>query len=1483
MNSEEKSDLLEKVEQLLQEKRALELQIEVLKAAKVLRDSETLFKSIFEKHGAIMLLIEPETGLIIDANESASKFYGYSKQELCSMSINKINLLSSEQVLVERSAALNEKRNYFIFPHQLANGEIRHVEVHSSPIEFSQQRVLFSIIHDITERKRSEEALIESEARLKFVQKTSGAGLWDWDMQTNLLKWSPELFRMFGLNPEEDRASFENWDKALHPDDKEAAYNHINDSVKNRLQLYNEYRVVHPNGEELWINAIGNTIYDDDGNPVRMAGICIDISERKQADKILHEIIEKNPISIQIVDKEGYTLQTNAAHTSLFGAVPPPDYSIFKDQQIVNQGFIELFEGVKAGKSVKFPDFTFNIHEVYPELPDKPIWLRLVIFPLFDNSGKQNRYVLMHEDITERKQAEDALKESEEKHRNLLQNLHAGVVVHAADSSILYANEQASQLLGLSLDQLMGKAAIDPAWQFVNDDLTPMPSNQYPVEYVIANQKPLRQQVLGINRPETNDLVWVMVNAFPEFEINGSLRQVVVTFIDITERINIEKRLRFTQFAIDHSADSAYWMDENARFVYVNEVACKTRGYSKEEFLSMTVPDIDPDYPIHVWAKHMKDLEQSGNMIFETDHRTRDGRVIPVEVNANFVEFNQKKYNCAFVRDISERKRIELLLREKTEEIEVRNEELLKAIETAEESEAKFREMMELLPQIVFESDLQGNLTYVNKHAYKLTGYSEKDDLIGKSTLSFYIPEDKERAIENIKLSLMGNRKAPNNEYTMLRKDGSTFNVLVYSNPILKDDKPVGLRGIIVDVSEIKQTQLALQQAKEYAEQLIQTANVIIVGLNVEGNLIVFNETAEKITGYRKDEMQDKNWLEVLVPKENYSEFWEEFNRLLDGGIPRVFENPILTKAGEERLISWQNSELREGGKVVGTISFGIDITERRRGEEELKISKNRFDLAMVASKDGIFDWNLVSNEIYYSPGWKSMLGYAEDELPNDFSVWETLTEPSDVQRSWKMQQEMINKQRDRFEMEFKMKHKSGHWVDILSRAEAIFDENGKAVRIVGTHVDITERKRTEHLLLEKTEEIEAQNEELNDSNSEYAALNEEYVKQNEELIEAKERAEESDRLKSAFLANMSHEIRTPMNGILGFADLLKEPNLTGEEQQKYIGIIEKSGVRMLNIINDIISISKIEAGLMEVNWQESNINEQIEYIYTFFKPEAEGKGLQLSFRNTLPAKEAILKTDREKVYAILTNLVKNAIKYSKKGSIEVGYIKKAGFLEFYVKDTGIGIPKNRLQAIFERFIQADITDQNAFQGAGLGLAISKAYVEMLGGKIWVESEVETGSTFCFTLPLGVPAFSEHSDGKEEMQLDASVPEKKLKILIAEDDEMSEELISIAVRFVAREIIRVRTGNGAMAACVNNPDIDLILMDIQMPDQNGYEATRQIRMFNPDVIIIAQTAYALEGDREKALAAGCNDYITKPIKAEELKKVILKYFLNKNS
>jgi signal transduction histidine kinase/ActR/RegA family two-component response regulator/sensor domain CHASE-containing protein len=432
-------------------------------------------------------------------------------------------------------------------------------------------------------------------------------------------------------------------------------------------------------------------------------------------------------------------------------------------------------------------------------------------------------------------------------------------------------------------------------------------------------------------------------------------------------------------------------------------------------------------------------------------------------------------------------------------------------------------------------------------------------------------------------------------------------------------------------------------------------------------------------------------------------------------------------------------------------------------------------------------------------------------------------------------------------------------------------------------------RKDIDKPLKITTDILETENEEsiqlLKQYQNEFGRIGklfERFVIQKVELRAAKEKSQESDRLKSAFLANMSHEIRTPMNGILGFAELLKQKNLSGQEQQKYLEIIESSGARMLNIVNNIVDISKIESGIIEINNKVTNINEQIEFLTSFFAPEIEKKGLRLVCSKTFTTDKAYIETDAEKLYGILTNLLKNAIKHTYKGAIEIGYHLKSddnqNFLEFFVTDSGDGIPEDKQNVIFDRFMQADMSNKTAYQGAGLGLSISKAYVEILGGTIWVESEHGVGSTFRFTIPYH-PAEAEIVTEEKILPATKEKSINKLKILIVEDDPGMEFLLSETVEEYCSKLLIARDGMEALEIAKDNADIDLILMDIRIPKLDGYETTEEIRQFNKDVVIIAQTACAFSSDRDKALEVGCNDYVSKPIDTDLFESLMEKHFV----
>lgn len=390
-------------------------------------------------------------------------------------------------------------------------------------------------------------------------------------------------------------------------------------------------------------------------------------------------------------------------------------------------------------------------------------------------------------------------------------------------------------------------------------------------------------------------------------------------------------------------------------------------------------------------------------------------------------------------------------------------------------------------------------------------------------------------------------------------------------------------------------------------------------------------------------------------------------------------------------------------------------------------------------------------------------------------------------------------------------------------------------------------------------------------------------LREAEEILrKAKEHAELSDKLKSAFLANMSHELRSPMNSIIGFSDLLLTTKPTPLEVEHYLDIINNNGKSLLNLINDIIDIAKVEVGQIKVNKTRCPVNEIFEELRIQYEGEKKLRakdGLEIRSCPEIPDSDFSFFSDPYRLKQILRNLIGNALKFTDEGYIEFGFKTTRRFLIFYVKDTGIGISEKKQAVIFERFGQDESALQRNTTGAGLGLAISKTLVELLGGKIWVESVEGQGSTFFFSLPFV----------EVEKVPPTNFPQPKPResydwtgktILIAEDEEMNFKLLEIVLKHTKAQVLRARNGKEAIAVCRKNNDIDIILMDVQMPILNGYEAVKQIRHFYKDVPVIAQTAFAMAGEKEKSLESGCNNYISKPINPLQLMEMIDGYFLD---
>lgn len=389
-----------------------------------------------------------------------------------------------------------------------------------------------------------------------------------------------------------------------------------------------------------------------------------------------------------------------------------------------------------------------------------------------------------------------------------------------------------------------------------------------------------------------------------------------------------------------------------------------------------------------------------------------------------------------------------------------------------------------------------------------------------------------------------------------------------------------------------------------------------------------------------------------------------------------------------------------------------------------------------------------------------------------------------------------------------------------------------------------------------------------------------EMMKIENELKKARDRAQESDRLKTSFLANMSHEIRTPMNGILGFANLLRDPDLTGEQKDLYLKHIDNSSIQLLHIIDDIIDISKIESGQLKITNRPVRINAILEEIYSSFfhriRGDAPGqKKVTFNLNKGEDSNDFTIVTDDFRLRQIINNILGNAIKFTEKGHINFGYTtKKNRHIEFYVSDTGVGIPSDKKDIIFDQFGQ--VSNKQLYQpsGTGLGLPISKSLVKLMGGEMWVESTEGKGSTFYFTLPLVIEEVVEE---EQELISNKTYNWNKKCILVAEDEELNWFFIREMLRKTGAEILRAKNGGEAVIITKRlNPDV--ILMDIKMPEMNGIEATRQIRVFNREVPIIAQTAYVMAEEKEECMQVGCNHFVTKPLDRTIVMELIDCYF-----
>ncbi len=662
-------------------------------------------------------------------------------------------------------------------------------------------------------------------------------------------------------------------------------------------------------------------------------------------------------------------------------------------------------------------------------------------------------------------------------------------------------------------------------------------------------------------------------------------------------------------------------------------------------------------------------------------------------------------------------------------------------------------------------------------------------------------------------------------------RDGRVFER--YSKPQRLGSETIGRVWSFRDITPRRQTEQALRDNESRFRTVFYNAAVGILVTDNTGHFMEGNTKLFEMFGYSREEFSQLTNLNITHP-EDVDISRDRVQQVATGLIDSYhLEKRYVRRDGRMFWGDLYVSPRRDlNGKILDFTGIIIDINERKRTEAALRQSEERFDLAMRGSNDGVWDWNMEVNQLYWSPRLRQILGWTADDMLS-IELFNRSIHPADIARVWQKITAYLNQQTSGFEASFRVQHRHGPYVWMLSRGTAVWNAQAKPIRMVGTLMDISPQKQAE-----------------------------------EELRLAKETAELANRAKSIFLANMSHELRTPLNGILGYTQILQRDSTLTLKQLKGINIIHRSGEYLLTLINDILDLSKIEAGKVELLPTEVDFSEFLLGITELFQMRAQQKGIAFNYEplSHLPVG---IRVDEKRLRQILINLLGNAIKFTQHGGVtlKVGYHN--GKIRFQIEDTGVGIATADLEKIFEPFQQVGDHKYQA-EGTGLGLPITKKLIDMMGGELHLESTLGKGSTFWMVM-----AFPEIATVGKTKRKQAPVVigcQGPPRTILVVDDKWENRSVLVNLLTPLSFILKEARHGVEGLALLKQESVDLIITDLVMPIMDGFEFARQVRKLPQcqQVPIIADSASVFEVHQQESLAAGCNAFMAKPFHVDVL-------------